>query len=247
MMEVVALTTGADADGQVMQTAAMAGEIIRADVRRVSLAQGTPAGPAAARLLRALREPGAVLGVLASEQPSRSFWQRIVSSCAKPVIVVPPAARGQRPGIRRVLLPLDGTPESARAVAEAVGQFATAGVDLVALHVFNEATVPMFWDQPAHAHRAWAEEFLARNCVRSGARLELRTGVTGEHIVDVAARERADMIVLGWSRQLDPGRARTVRHTVLSAAVPILLVPLVVPQKDIGPFDAGDTGDAVST
>ncbi|MEC3953730.1 hypothetical protein VMT65_11855 [Nocardia sp. CDC153] len=55
--------------------------------------------------------------------------------------------------------------------------------------------------------------------------ITLRSGVPGEHVVDVAA-EKADMIVLGWSQQLLPGRARIVRKTVVAESVPVMLVPV---------------------
>ena len=119
-------------------------------------------------------------------------------------------------------------------MAETVEQFARAGVDLVALHVFDAETVPRFWDQAAHARRAWAEEFLARYCAQPGMRLELRSGVAGEHVLDVAEAERADMIALGWSQHLDPGRARTVRRTVRDAVVPVMLVPMASDWRDVG-------------
>jgi nucleotide-binding universal stress UspA family protein len=164
--------------------------------------------------------------VLARDERSRPIWRRVAQRSARPVVLVPAAARGRRPEIRRVLLPLDGTAESAAAVAGAVEQFAGAGVDLVVLHVFDAETVPRFWDQAAHAGRAWAEEFLARYCAQPGVRLELRTGVAGEHVLDVAEAERADMIAFGWSQQLDPGRARTIRRAVLDAVVPVMLVPI---------------------
>jgi hypothetical protein len=125
-----------------------------------------------------------------------------------------------------VLVPLDGTPEAAAAVAQTVGLFAGAGVDVVVLHVFDASTVPRFWDQAAHARRAWEEEFMTRFCAQPGARLELRSGAAGQQVVDVAATEGVDLITLGWSQRLDPGRAQTVRRTVLEAAVPVMLVPL---------------------
>ena len=231
MAQVIAVTTGTDADGQVRQTAAAVAGVIGGEVRPVSIDRQRMTPQAAAAVLRALREPRAALGVLASDRPSRRFWLRVVRGVSKPVVLVPAAARGRPPGIRRVLLPLDGTPESAAAVAETVDAFGQAGVEFVALHVFDERTVPRFWDQPAHADQAWTQEFLARNCARPGIRLITRSGVAGEHVVDVAAEERADLIALGWSRHLDPGRARTVRRTVQAAAVPVLLVPLVTAGK----------------
>jgi nucleotide-binding universal stress UspA family protein len=126
-----------------------------------------------------------------------------------------------------VLIPLDGTPEAAAAVDRSVELFARAGVDLVVLHVFDQATVPRFWDQPAHARRAFEDEFMARYCAVPGARLELRSGVAGEQVIDVAAAEQVDLIALGWSQRLDAGRARVVRRTVTAADVPVMLVPLV--------------------
>jgi hypothetical protein len=209
MTQVLAVLGGGPAEAPVIDTAAALARIAHARVRRVSLAADLSAEQAAAQVLGALDSPGIVLAVLARDERSRPIWRRVAQRSA-----------------RRVLLPLDGTAESAAAVAGAVEQFAGAGVDLVVLHVFDAETVPRFWDQAAHAGRAWAEEFLARYCAQPGVRLELRTGVAGEHVLDVAEAERADMIAFGWSQQLDPGRARTIRRAVLDAVVPVMLVPI---------------------
>jgi nucleotide-binding universal stress UspA family protein len=164
--------------------------------------------------------------VLAAHSSPRAACWRVVQRARKPVVLVPPGAKVRRPAISRVLLPLNGTPESAVAVADTMGLLARAGVDLVVLHVFDAATVPRFWDQAAHAHQAWTEEFLARNAATAGARLELRSGSPGEQVVDVAGAEEADLIALGWAQHLDAGRSRTVRRLVLHAGVPVLLLPV---------------------
>ena len=226
MTHVLAVLGGGKTDVLVVGAAAAVAEIAHAQVRQISLPTGLNAGQAAAQVLRALRSAGTVLAVLAGDEVTRPVWQRVVQHSARPVILVPAAARGRQPQIRRVLVPLDGTAESAAAVAETAEQFARAGVDLVVLHVFDAETVPSFWDQAAHARGAWAEEFLARYCAQPGVRLELRSGVAGEHVLDVAEAERADLIALGWSQHLDPGRARTVRRTVREAVVPVMLVPM---------------------
>ena len=235
MTEVVAVAGGSDFDDQVAGTAAAVGEVVGAGVRAVSVAGGLPAERAAARALRALGEPGAVLAVLPGGELAGPVWRRVVQASAKPVILVPAAMRGRRPGIRRVLLPLDGTPQAAAAVAGPAGQFARAGVDLIALHVFDAATVPRFWDHPAHGHRAWAEEFLARNCARPGVRLELRSGGAAGQVLEVAVQEGADLIALGWARRLGKGRAATVRQTLSAAMVPVMLVPVAPGARDVGP------------
>jgi nucleotide-binding universal stress UspA family protein len=131
--------------------------------------------------------------------------------------------------ISRALVPLNGAPTAAAAVNETVRLLADAGVDLVVLHVFDARTVPKFWDQPAHAERAWQDEFLARHCDHPGVRLQLRSGVPGEHILDVAATEQVDLIALGWSRQLGGAHAQTLRQTLRDARVPVLVVPIVMP------------------
>jgi len=154
------------------------------------------------------------------------LWQRVAQQSAKPVVLVPAGARDQTPRIRRVLLPLDGTAQSASAVADAAERLARAGAELVVLHVFDAQTVPKFWDQHAHAGQAWGQEFLARYCALPGARLELRSGAAAEHVVEVAGTEQADMITLAWSQQLEPGRALVVRRAVLDAGVPVMLVPV---------------------
>lgn len=234
MTHVLAVLGDGKTDGLVAGAAAAVAEIAHAQVRQVSLPTGLNAEQAAAHVLRALHSPGTVLAVLAGDEVTRPVWQRVVQHSARPVILVPAAARGRQRQIRRVLVPLDGTAESAAAVAETADQFARAGVDLVVLHVFDAETVPRFWDQAAHARGVWAEEFLARFCAQPGVRLELRSGVAGEHVLDVAAAEQADLIALGWSQQLDPGRARTVRRAVLDAVVPVMLVPMASEWRDVG-------------
>lgn len=124
----------------------------------------------------------------------------------------------------RVLVPLDGSAGAARAVSAVLEELATAGLDLVVLQVFDPTTVPRFWDQPAHAVQSWAGEFLARYCAHQGARLELRRGIAGQHVVDVAAREHVDLITMGWTGRMSTGCARTVRAALTRAPAPVLLV-----------------------
>jgi len=223
--EVLAILRSHDAGPPVTETAAMIAQLVGAEVREIRLAADLSPQRAARQVMRALHRPGTVIGTLAGDAASRPLWRRVVQQSAKPVVLVPAAA--DRPArIRRVLLPLDGTARSAAAVAAIAEQIARGGAELVVLHVFNAETVPMFWDQPAHAGRAWAREFLARYCGQPGARLELRHGAAAEHVLEVAGAEKADMITLVWSQRLEPGRAPIVRRAILDAAVPVMLVPI---------------------
>ena len=224
--EVLAILGHGEPEPPVAQTAAMIAQLAGGEVRQVRLPAGLSPQQAARRVIRALHQPRAVSGVLASGEPSRPLWQRVAQQSAKPVVLVPAEARDQPPRIRRVLLPLDGTARSASAVAGAAEQLARGGAELVVLHVFDAQTVPKFWNQHAHAGQAWGQEFLARYCALPGARLELRSGAAAEHVVKVAGTEQADMIALAWSQRLDPGRALVVRHAVLDTGVPVMLVPM---------------------
>ncbi|MBL1077166.1 universal stress protein [Nocardia sp. 2] len=178
--------------------------------------------------LVALREPGATLGVV---EPADGVWE-LLRRCTVPLVVVPADNRaGQQSGdyaVERVLVPLEGTDESVRAVARTVRLFDDAGVEIIVLHVFDETTVPAHWDQPAHERTCWERGFLARFCrpyfPGRCPELTLRAGGPGEHIADVAA-DGTDMIVLSWSRELRPGRARIVRETLATASVPVMLIP----------------------
>lgn len=226
MTQVLAVLGTGTTEDPVIDTAAALAEIAHAQVRQISLAADLSGERAAEQVLRALHDPGTLLAVLAAGEQSRPIWRRVAERSTWPVVLVPAAAQVKQREIRRVLVPLDGTAESAAAVANTIERFARAGVNLVVLHVFDAETVPRFWDQAAHAGVAWAEEFLARYCAQPGVRLEIRTGVAWDHVLAVAAAERADMIALGWSQQLDPGRARTVRRAVLDGVVPVMLVPI---------------------
>ena len=178
------------------------------------------------RVLAALGISSSVLGVLAAERsPDALCWQ-VVGRADTPVVVVPPRAAGTERAIRRALVPLDGTYESTLAVAGTIRLLDRAGTDLIVLHVFDASTAPSFWDQPAHAYEAWVDEFRSRSTAPRSARLELRSGTPGERVVNVASEENVDLIALAWSQRLEPKRARTVRTSVLEAAVPVLLVPI---------------------
>jgi nucleotide-binding universal stress UspA family protein len=168
-----------------------------------------------------------VLGVrgLPSGRRPGSTALAVAARATKPLVVVPPLPRDPPAGLRRVLVPLDGTPAAAAAVEQATRWLAGSGMEIVGLHVFDLATVPRFWDRPEHDQAAWAREFLARWYPAPGSRLELRAGRPGGRVLEVAAAERADLIALGWSQHLDPDRAAVVREVLTGSDVPVLLLP----------------------
>jgi nucleotide-binding universal stress UspA family protein len=227
MPEILAFSSGPDDESAVRAvTTALARTLHLTSGHQHSLPAGD--GKASAAVLLAMEQPSVGLTVLPYHPGDADrLINEVIRHCSKPVVLTP-VNQGVTAHelISRVLVPLDGTSESADTVAETVALFAASGADIIALHVFDQTTVPKFWDQAAHARKSWDEEFLARNCHQPDARLELRSGMPGENILDVAATEHADLIALGWTQNLSPGRAETVRTIVAQTSTPILLLPV---------------------
>jgi nucleotide-binding universal stress UspA family protein len=201
-----------------------------ADAAGVQLQVGT--GAPIDTITAAVAEDEVALGVLGvrrlpgGRRPAGHTALAVARWAVKPLVAVPPVPRDPPPvGLHRVLVPLDGTPTAAQAVQQATRRFAGSGVEIVALHVFDATTVPRFWDRPQYDHDAWGEEFLARWCPTPGARLELRAGRPGGHVLEVAAAAGADMIALGWSQDLAPDRAAVVREVLTRTDIPVMLLP----------------------
>jgi nucleotide-binding universal stress UspA family protein len=151
----------------------------------------------------------------------------VATKLCKPVVIVPPEARVPT-GIRRVLVPLEGDPATASTPASILELGAREQIDVVVLHVLDEASIPSFTDQRQHEQSAWTREFLARYCpwgVRD-VRLEMRVGHTADLVAEVAEQAGCDVIALGWSQELMPGRAPVVRATLERSRLPVILVPV---------------------
>jgi nucleotide-binding universal stress UspA family protein len=217
--------------------AAYIGAAAPAELQRLAAATGVRLtcrpGEAAAALVEALGAPEVVMGVLGSsgagdtKVPQGRTAAAVMSASDKPLLIVPPGSFP--PSLRRlhrVLVPLDDRRESARAVVPVLRLLAGAGLELVVVHVFDRASVPSFWDQPQHATTAWEREFLHRNLPFHLTRLRLRQGTPAAMVVQAGADERTDLVVMGWSRDLSPGRAATLEHQLAHGLLPLLLVPV---------------------
>lgn len=207
-------------------------EVPAAVAERAHVALRTMDGAVHASLLAALAEPDVIAGVFgargtsAGRRPVGSTALHILERATKPIVVVPPEATGVSPRpFHRLLVPLEGTEESARAVAEALGSLITGEVELVVLHVFTAATVPPVLDRPARDLSMWGDEFLARFCP-TASRIDLTTGPVASSVTDTCAECAADLVVLSWSQDASPGHAAVVRHVLANSTVPTLLLPV---------------------
>jgi len=191
-------------------------------------------GPVVPTLIEVVGAPDVAVAVVGSGEPTRSerpaghVALALIEATSTPTVLVPPATTaGVAAPIGTVLLPLDGAAETEAAVAPAVRLFADADLEIVVVHVLTEQQVPAFLDQTHHELHAWGREFLARHRVTEPTpRIVLRAGTPGRSLLEVASSESADLIVVGWSQDLSPGRAEVTRTLLADAHVPVLLVPV---------------------
>jgi nucleotide-binding universal stress UspA family protein len=187
--------------------------------------------PVEASLLRVLAEENVTAAVFGARgtpggrRPAGRTALHVLERATKPVLVVPPEASGLTHAFHRLLVPLEGTEESARPVVEDLCPLLAREVELVVLHVFTTATVPPVLDHPEWDLPQWSDEFLARYCP-GGARVDLRTGAVGNHITRSCSEAEADMIVMSWSQNASPGHAATIRQVLENSTVPMLLLPV---------------------
>ena len=194
----------------------------------------TEPGPVLERLIEVGAEDDVVALVLGARgtplvrRPLGSTALAVATSLPKPLVIVPPDAREPKK-LRRILVPLEES-VSASVAPRVVFELAEAAeLEVIALHVFDEESIPSFTDQPQHEGPAWAEEFLARYCP-SGlgtVRLEVRVGKTEDLVPLVAEETGADLVALGWAQELAHGRAPVVRSALGRSRIPILLVPVL--------------------
>jgi nucleotide-binding universal stress UspA family protein len=192
----------------------------------------TSTGPVVQRLVDAGGADDVVALVVGARstpagRPLGATATAVATALLKPVVVVPPDARAPET-LARVLVPLEASLPASRAPRTILELAPEATIDVLALHVLEEDAIPLFTDQPQHEHAAWTGEFLARYCPWGvgSISLETRVGRTDE-VVPLAAEEFAcDIVALGWSRELAPGRAPVVRATLERSRVPVMLVPV---------------------
>lgn len=156
-----------------------------------------------------------------------------------------------RPGIRqvasikRVLVPLEGSPSSSEAMRRAEGEFCSKGRELIALHVVTSDVplepgslpAPRMMDQEHYEWMSWREEFNMRfshfsQCPQGGRhRTIVRVGDPREVIQQEALELGADMIVASWSQSLAEGHCEKVKALLEGTPCPLLLVPAPTPLK----------------
>ena len=166
-------------------------------------------------------------GTPSGRRPLGGTASAVATALPKPIMIVPPDADPPA-AFRRVLVPIEGLVSYSLAPRWLFEPAREAEVDVLALHIHDEKSIPSFTDQPQHEQPAWAAEFVRRYCPWGidEVRLVTRVGRIGELIPLVAMESSCDLIALGWSRELSSDRAPVVRETLARANLPVLLVPV---------------------
>ncbi len=177
----------------------------------------------------------------AGEQGVGRVADALLARAPQPLFVLRP---GMRPlaALRRLVVPLEGSPSSSEAMRLTEEAFCRRGREIVVLHVGTIDTpdepgsmpAPRMVDQEHYEWSSWHEEFTMRfaTCPEGGRhRTVLRVGEPPAVIIDEASRPPADLIVLAWTGVFSSGRSPFV-HTLLDEApCPLLLVPVAVPAR----------------
>ena len=195
-------------------------------------------------LIEALRGPEAIAAVIGgsarSVRPGPGACRvsrTILEQSDGPVVVVPPDT-GPHQEIRRLLLPLEGSEASSRAVLDQLVPLVATDIELEVLHVFTPATVPPMLDQPTYDLDTLGKEFLSRHCP-GASRIEFRGGGVVDQVTRLSVDHHADLIVLTWSQSPSPRHAQVVRGVLAASSLPVLLLPvLAVAPVDPAPAPA---------
>jgi len=172
-------------------------------------------------------------GARGGPEPAGHTALEVITHVPKPVVVVPPHARPAEE-LARILVPLDGSPESSRALDTTIELAHRQRLEILVLHIYTPTTVPAFADHEPHATSAWDQEFLRRHIATPHERVTLlhRLGVPADDITNVAHESGADIVVLAWSQKLVKGRAEVVCEMLARSSIPVLLLPVFARHRD---------------
>lgn len=156
--------------------------------------------------------------------PSRLVWE-LARRLEVPLLVVPPEAQVPE-RFTKVLMAMKGTPRNARHLRSTIELAAQTDLELVALHVDDEGSIPTFSDQLHYDVEVYAKEFLERYVPGlTEVRLELRIGDPAEQILATAESTGAHAIASGFSPSR-PRRSDVVVSLIERSHVPVLLATL---------------------
>ncbi len=164
---------------------------------------------------------------------------RAIEESNAPVLVVRPGVTAQ---LKRILVPLDGTPSTAAALEPVteLARAAGASLDVVLVGEAQHALQPMehgamappqYVDQPHHEWPAFSGEFVERFVHTIGhcpsdvpMRFFLGAGDPGEEILRYASTLGSDLAVLVWHGLASARHGAIFQSVVRRATCPVLII-----------------------
>jgi nucleotide-binding universal stress UspA family protein len=152
-----------------------------------------------------------------------------------PMLVVRPGARPVD-RLRRLVVPLEGSPSASTAMQHADDAFCARGREIVMLHVVTSDApnepgslpAPRIVDQEHYEWASWQEEFTMRfsQCVEGGRhRVCVRVGDPATAIIREIRDLDAELVVVSWRGTLAEDRAPVVRALLEGSPCAVYLVP----------------------
>ena len=198
-------------------------------------------------ILDATGEPGVEVVVLTTHgrviEAGRELGRvarAVIAHTRQPILLVRPEALRPAGPLRRLLLPLDGTPKTATALKPAADLACRLAASIDVLYVASPGQAPpgepgsmgapRYVDQAHHEWPNWAKEIVERLCACAGlaaevpVRVYLAQGDIGSEIARFAAEHEDDAVILVRRSHLEPGRARVLRAVLDRTSCPVLLV-----------------------
>ncbi len=183
-------------------------------------------------IVRAAHHPQTRLVVIgANDLPHRRGLGHVAAAVAtrvrRPLLVVPADATVPA-SLRTLLIPLEGSTEATEPILALLANASFGDADLTMVHAFMCNDIPAFADHQPDESDAWMHDVRLRDAPSAeiGSREILMRGGLPERVVpDVADEIDAGMVVVSWSQQLAPGRARLVNALLSHPSRPTLLVP----------------------
>jgi len=192
-------------------------------------------GPVGETILDTLQAPemvGAVMGTRAlrvGPRPTGSTARRVMAGMSKPVVFVPPeACQPNAEAPKRLLVPLDGGTATSTAFLELERHFRSDPErEITVLLTFaGDGEMPSMLDYPTRDLPAWGRAFVDRYCPGEGRLFEARTGDPGSAVIEVAEKNKSDLIVLSFKGKLERGHGWVVQEVLARSVVPVLLLPV---------------------
>ncbi len=158
-----------------------------------------------------------------------------------PVVLVPPDRPPSPWPLRQILLPHDGIPTTASAIARASDLAQRAHAELAVLHIASPnsppagpgaLSTPRYLDQPQHEWPTWAREFMDRFTALGAPqptvrmRLFFACGEPADAIVEFVAEHHTDLVVIAWVTGWEPEQRTTMRKVIDQAPGPVMIFPL---------------------